>query len=249
MSAASKANMPRWSLAQRTGAAIQFALDLLFPPRCAGCQRGGHVICPMCRANIQPLAGPRCQRCYDQLRPEGVCWRCQHYPLSLSGLRTVSAYTDPLRSCIHSLKYAGNKRLAVPLGQLLAQVYRASGLQADYIIPIPLHYERQKLRGYNQATLLARVCAAHLGIAVREDLVIRKRPTTAQVELKAHERQRNVAGAFACVPGQDSATLYRHNVVLIDDVCTTGATLAACAAPLFAAGAASVWGLVLARPQ
>jgi ComF family protein len=193
--------------------------------------------------------GPRCPRCYDRLKPEGVCWRCQHYPLSLSGLRSVSAYAEPLRSCIHSLKYADNKRLAGLLGHLLAQTYRASGLQGDYIIPVPLHYERQKQRGYNQASLLAHVCATHIGLAVREDLVIRKRPTAAQVELKPHERLQNVAGAFACAPDLISTSLYRHNIILIDDVCTTGATLAACAAPLFAAGAASVWGLVLARPQ
>jgi predicted amidophosphoribosyltransferase len=147
------AKAPGWSLTRQTSAAIQFALDLLFPPHCAGCQRGGHIICPQCQASIQPLMGPRCPRCYDRLKPEGVCWRCQHYPLSLSGLRSVSAYAEPLRSCIHSLKYADNKRLAGLLGHLLAQTYRASGLQGDYIIPVPLHYERQKQRGYNQASL------------------------------------------------------------------------------------------------
>jgi ComF family protein len=199
--------------------------------------------------SIQPLTGLRCQHCQAQITHQGVCWRCQRYPLALSGLRTVSTYTEPLRSCIHALKYAGNKRLAEPLGLLLAQTYRSTGLQADYILPIPLHHERQKQRGYNQASLLARVCAAHLGVTIRENLVIRKRSTVAQVGLKPHERQQNVAGAFACVPDSASTPLYKQNILLIDDVCTTGATLAACAAPLFSAGAASVWGLVLARPQ
>ncbi len=160
----------------------------------------------------------------------------------------MSVYQEPLRSCIHALKYEGNTRLAQPLGQMLAYSYRYYGLTADAIIPVPLHTERQKARGYNHATLLAHNLARHIGIAVRNDILIRHRATPPQVGLTASERNRNMAGAFACSPQSATGMLAGRTIGIIDDVTTTGATLAACAAPLFAAGASTVWGLVLARP-
>ncbi len=161
----------------------------------------------------------------------------------------MSLYQEPLRSCIHALKYEGNTRLAEPLGQMLAYTYRYYDLAADVIIPVPLHAERQKARGYNHATLLAHNLARHIGIAVRNDILIRHRATPAQVGLTASERSRNVTGAFACSPQFATGMLVGRTIGIIDDVTTTGATLVACAAPLFAAGATSVWGLVLARPK
>jgi ComF family protein len=233
---------------ERYQSLMQRALDLLFPPQCAACKRCGSVLCPSCLAAIQPLPGPRCQRCHTQISSPGICRQCTYRPLSLSGLRAVSAYQEPLRACIHALKYDGNRRLAEPLGALLAQVYVVYGLQADIIVPVPLHSERERQRGYNQSHLLARVCADHLRIPLNSACVIRIRPTQAQAHLTASERQQNVAGAFGCAPAFATETLHGRRILLIDDVCTTGATLESCAAPLFAAGAASVWGLVLARP-
>lgn len=161
----------------------------------------------------------------------------------------MGVYQEPLRSCIHALKYEGNTRLAEPLGQMLAYAYSYYHLAADVIIPVPLHAERQKARGYNHATLLANNCARHIGILVRNDILIRHRATPAQVGLTASERSRNVSGAFACSPQFATGMLAGRTIGIIDDVSTTGATLAACAAPLFAAGASTVWALVLARPQ
>jgi ComF family protein len=167
----------------------------------------------------------------------------------MSGLRIASLYQGPLRSCIHALKYQGNKRLAAPLGTILAQAYRLYGMQADLMIPVPLHKTREQERGFNQAQLLAEECARRLTIPLNLQLLERTRPTQVQAHLTASERQQNVAGAFECQP--EAATkqlLERKIIVIVDDVCTTGATLEACAAPLFAAGARAVWGLVLARP-
>ncbi|HEX4207534.1 MAG TPA: ComF family protein [Ktedonobacteraceae bacterium] len=158
----------------------------------------------------------------------------------------MSSYTGPLRTCIRALKYQGQKRLAGPLGTLLAQAYATYQLQADLIVPVPLHTERIKQRGYSQ--LLAKVCATQLHVPLETSLLTRVRPTAAQVNLKPSERQRNVANAFRCTSPSSIQMVKGKRIVLIDDVCTTGATLGACAAPLFAAGAQSVWGLVLARP-
>jgi ComF family protein len=223
-------------------------LDVLFPPRCVGCQKSGHILCPSCTMQIRPLSPPVCQRCSSLMATDGTCKQCQYHPLNLSGLRAVSIYQEPLRSCIHALKYDGNTRLAEPLGQLLAQTYINHGMRAEAIIPVPLHSERQQQRGYNHAYLLAEVCATRVGIPLRNDIVVRHRSTTAQVGLNHDERRRNVAGAFLCTPTFATRALEGRTILVIDDVSTTGATLEACAAPLFAAGAASVWGLVLARP-
>ena len=228
---------------------VQQFLDVLFPARCAGCQRSGHVLCPACIAKIQPLPSPICQHCGTPLSPEGICKNCQYRPLKLSGQRAVALYQEPLRGCIHGLKYNGNTRLAEPLGLLLAQAYTHYGMQADVLIPVPLHSERQQQRGYNHAMLLAEVCSAYLGIQMNNDILVRHRATVAQVDLHPRERHQNVAGAFACASASARSALNGRRIVIIDDVSTTGATLEACAVPLFEAGAKEVWGLVLARPM
>ena len=227
--------------------AMRQLLDLLYPPRCVGCQSSGHVLCPACLARIPPLTSV-CQRCSAPLAPGSLCASCRSAPLKLSALRAVSVYQEPLRSYIHALKYDGNTRLAQPLGILLAQVYRALGIRADGIVAVPLHSDRYRQRGYNHAALLAQVCATQTGIPFLENMLIRHRATLAQVGLEHWERQQNVQGAFSCSPAFASGQLRGRAILLIDDVSTTHSTLEACAAPLFAAGAASVYGLVLARP-
>ena len=166
----------------------------------------------------------------------------------LSMLRVFGSYQGSLRLCIHALKYDGQKRLAQPLGSLLAQAYKEYNLQADLMLPVPLHKERERQRGYNQTALLARQCASEVGVPLREDILLRHRATAAQANLKVQERQHNVEGAFACHPLFTTGALAGRTILLLDDVCTTGATLEACALPLFAAGAKQVYGLVLARP-
>ena len=223
-------------------------LDVLFPPQCGGCKRSGHVLCPSCIARIQPLPSPLCQHCSTPLSPNGACKTCYYHRLNLSGLRAVGTFQEPLRAAIHALKYNGNTRLAQPLGHLLAQAYITHNIQADIIVPVPLHSERERQRGYNHAHLLAQVCSSALGIPLHAQLLARQRATAAQVDLKLSDRRQNVAGAFVCSPAFATGALFKRKILIIDDVCTTGSTLEACAAPLFAAGAMSVWGLVLARP-
>ncbi len=228
---------------------MQQCLDVLFPVHCVGCQRSGHVLCPACIAQIQPLPSPFCQLCGTPLSTYGACKNCQYRSLKLNGQRAVSLYQEPLRGCIHGLKYDGNTRLAEPLGLLLAQAYIRYGLRADMLIPVPLHIERQQQRGYNHAFLLAEGCSTKLGVPVNNDILVRHRATVAQVDLHPRERYQNVAGAFACAFASASREINGRSIVIIDDVSTTGATLEACAVPLFAAGAKEVWGLVLARPM
>ena len=226
---------------------LQQILDTVFPVHCAGCQKIGQVLCPACIAQIQPLPSPICDFCGTPLSTYGVCKNCQYQRPKLSGQRAVGLYQEPLRSCIHQLKYDGNVRLAVPLGLMLAQAFRHYSMQADMLIPVPLHKDRYQQRGYNHALLLAEVCSAHIGVPMKDNILVRHRATAAQVDLHPRERYQNVAGAFACSPYAINV-LHGRKILIIDDVSTTGATLEACATPLFKAGAEEVWGLVLARP-
>ncbi|MFL5625424.1 MAG: double zinc ribbon domain-containing protein [Ktedonobacteraceae bacterium] len=241
--------MSKGSLRREVQRITQQGLDLLFPPQCAGCKRHGHVLCPACSAAIQPLAPPYCQRCGIPLAAGDTCRQCSFHIPALSGVRTYSRFAEPLRSCIYSLKYEGNTRLAQPLGLLLARAYLHYALQTDAITAVPLDNKRQEQRGYNHAYLLAKVCAARLHLPLYSTMLVRHRTTVAQVELSASERHQNVAGAFRCTPAFTTGALLGRRILIIDDVCTTGATLEACAAPLFAAGAREVWALVLARPS
>jgi ComF family protein len=124
----------------------------------------------------------------------------------------------------------------------MAGVWRAAGRRADLIVPVPLHASRAAERGYNQAALLAHALASCLELPVQEAAVIRVRATASQIHLNPAERRANVRDAFQC--REDVNGL---RILLIDDVCTTGATLEACAAALRACGAASVFGLTAAR--
>lgn len=229
---------------------LQQGLDLLFPPHCAGCQQSGFVLCPTCLAQMQPFPPPVCRYCGLQLAAGLTsCASCQNRPLQLHGVRCVHVYQGALGKAIRDLKYTGQQRLAEPLGLLLAQAFIRHGMRADGLIPLPLHQQREAQRGYNQAALLARHCASHLNVPCLEHVVMRVRATPAQVHLNAQQRQQNVYGAFALTPGTHARSLAHTTLVIIDDVCTTGATLEACAAPLYAAGVQEIWGLVLGRPR
>ena len=237
-------------LLQKSQRITQQCLDVLFPPRCAGCQKGGYVLCPACMAAIPPLLPPFCQHCgspFPSTSP-GTCRTCQYHPPLLHGLRAASIFQGSLRSYIHELKYEGKTRLAVPLGYLMAQAYARNGFQVDALVPVPLHPDRQQQRGYNHAVLLAEACASYINVPLYSEALQRHRATPAQVGSNASQRYQNVAGAFLCTPAFATGALSGRKILIIDDVCTTGATLEACAAPLYAAGAAAVCGLVLARP-
>jgi ComF family protein len=227
---------------------IQHTLDLLFPPTCVLCKKPGSILCPGCQQNLHlQESSIRCTHCHGTVEQNGQCLACRSHQLKINGLRTYGRHQGTLRTCIHALKYGGQTQLAKPLGALLAQTYHMYGMQADFLVPLPLHTIRQKQRGYNHAALLARACAEELRIPVCEDLVMRHRATAAQVGLSSQQRHQNVAGAFSCISTITTGALFKRSIIIIDDVCTTGATLEACAETLFSAGAQSVWGLVLAR--
>lgn len=144
---------------------------------------------------------------------------------------------------MHHLKYRRRAELAEPLGKLMAAYWTQHPMPVDVVVPVPLHAARLRERGYNQAALLAREMARRAGLAIDEQTLVRQRATSPQVDLNARQRKENVDGAFRC----SSNALAGKQVLLIDDVCTTGATLEACAVALYQGGARSVQALTLAR--
>ena len=133
--------------------------------------------------------------------------------------------------------------LASKLADLMVQAWPQWAMPATIVVPIPLHPERRRERGYNQSALLAHHLAAQLQLPMREKGLQRIRPTQVQARLKAEERLSNVQGAFAAV----ASPIIGQHVLLVDDVCTTGATLQAAADALLSAGALAVSAYCLAR--
>ena len=176
-----------------------------------------------------------------------LCTQCQKAPFQMDGLRACAYHSGPLRTAIHQFKYEGLRSLAAPLGQLMGRAWSelAPVNGFDAIVPVPLHPARLRERGYNQATLLAREFSPSLGCPVVEDELVRTKATIPQIDLSAEQRRANVQHAFKCSKG----SLAGQRALLVDDVCTTGATLEAAAAALYQAGAASVWSFTLARAR
>jgi predicted amidophosphoribosyltransferase len=182
-------------------------LDLVFPPRCVGCASAGAPICAACGAAVHAPEEPLCGRCGHTLpRPAGridasmarACPVCAsgHTPVTLTGLRAAAVYEGVVRAAVLALKHRGQRRLAEPLGDLLAATTRQAFPATELIVPIPLHAARRRQRGYNQAELLARRCASSLRIPSDARILSRHRATVPQVGLSATDRRANVAGAF-----------------------------------------------------
>jgi ComF family protein len=218
-------------------------IDLLFPPRCGGCQTAGSLWCAACRAAAQPIEPPWCEKCGEPFVTDRLCANCRNHPLVIEKIRSVALFDGVLRQAIHRFKYERLSGLAEPFGNMLADYWQASQLSADWLIPVPLHPSRERDRGYNQSELLARHLARRVDVPVSGKGLRRTRATAVQMTLNAAERRQNVAGAFECV----EVRVRGARVVIIDDVGTTGATLDACAQAVLKAGAVSVMGLTLAR--
>jgi ComF family protein len=224
-------------------------LAVVLAPACAACgqplehpTRG--PVCGGCWRSILPLTPPLCGRCGDPLPTwrdtQARCARCRRGRPSVDRARAIGAYDGALRAIVHALKYDGRRSLADGLAALMRT--RAADLLdgACCVVPVPLHPSRRRQRGFNQAADLAR----HLGLPVCHALR-RVRATATQTALPAARRHRNVRQAFAATRaarGLDGAV-----VVLVDDVCTTGATLEACARALKDAGVGEVRAVTAAR--
>lgn len=217
--------------------------DVFFPPVCAGCKVVGELLCSQCRQKISWLKEPVCHYCgRPQIAIDDECQACRQNPIPLRQVRTATFYEEPVTEIVKQFKYEGYFGLAAPLAELMLVAWPRWAHPVDLAVPIPLHAARQRERGYNQSELLARVLERHLDWEVEPAALKRVRRTRPQVGLNMVERRTNVHGAFVAEP----ALVEGKEILLIDDVRTTGVTLVAAADVLLAAGAKSVSAYCLA---
>lgn len=219
-------------------------LGLLFPGpvSCASCgdklQRGEKYLCTACLAQIVPVSEPACKHCGRPLTYLGLCRECRLRERSFVRSWPAALYRGALRQCLHRYKYSHGAYLAPFLGGLVAEhLQRVEGVPANpLVVPVPLDRKRLRNRGFNQADLLAvevaRLCNWQLGKKVLK----RVRATLPQADLNVKERWANVSGAFA-----GTVKLKGKEILLIDDIYTTGATADAASRALIEAGAGSVY--------
>lgn len=220
-------------------------LDIFFPRQCVSCNSADTWLCEECLSKIVLIKSPICPSC-KKLTPKGqFCPRCRS-KTSLTGVMVAAYYEEgPLKNAIINYKYKYIAELSDPLSNLLVNHLQTFTLPSDVLlVPVPLHRSRLHQRGFNQSAVLAQKVAEAYGFICEERILIRNRKTKPQVELSGKARRENVKGAFTC---QNPKAVFGRNILLIDDVCTTGATLDECAKELKKNKASQVWGLVLAR--
>jgi ComF family protein len=214
------------------------ALDAALPATCVGCGAEGPPICARCEPALDVRLG----------RPAGVAIGLPgELPEPLLQLEWCAPFHGVTRDALHAIKYSGERRLAGPLGRAVARRWQVAGVGVDLVTNVPVHQDRARMRGFDQAELIARHAANELGLPFRA-LLRRSRATIAQFDLDRRDRARNVRGAFEVRPADRDHVRGRW-VLLIDDVVTTGSTLAACATALYDAGAFGVSAVTVAKER
>ena len=220
-------------------------------------------VCDACLARLLPQHNDLCARCGENLGMESYgstapreCQVCRLVPPPFQRAAAFGAYQEETRSALHLLKYEGLTAMAQPLGALLAQamlMLEPESPPAMTVVAVPLFATREWARGYNQSILLAESALATLHrqrpawrLQTAHSALVRKRDTDSHFQLAPHQRRENLKNAFAVV---EKARIAGRDVLLVDDIYTTGATARECARTLIAAGASSVWVATLARAQ
>ncbi len=228
---------PGWlsALAQEIG-------DALLPASCLLCGADSRrtLLCADCHGDLPELPAGHCPLCADQTTHGERCGSCLKDPPSFDGTVALYRYDFPVDRIVHALKYGHQLAVADWCGQRLGE--RLAGQRFDRIIPLPLHDERLRQRGFNQSLEIAQKFAVWAKIPVDREHVRRSRATPPQADLPLKARRKNVRGAFEC-----AADFSGQSLLLVDDVMTTGATANECARVLKLHGAASVTVAVVAR--
>jgi len=238
------------SLGRVAGAVV----DFLLPPRCAACGERIHDhghLCASCWPALSPIAPPFCEGCGLPFEHAGeaeegmLCGACYADPPGFDWARAAVLYDDLGKKLVLTLKHGGEGAAVPVLARMMASAV-AGRDDADVILPVPLHPRRLLKRRFNQSLLLAAAVGRQTGVPVDRFSLVRRKATPSQGPLGRKARAANMAGAFA-VTDKGKKSLRGRNILLVDDVLTTGATTSACARVLKQAGAKSVGVLVVAR--
>ena len=226
-------------------------LDLLFPISCLGCGKFGQYFCPECLRKVAFATVQKCSVC-NKPTINGLTHSICKSKYSLDGAIAVFLFRGIIRKAIIKIKY----KFIFDLGAILAKL-TVGGLRFNYsflpflgekdwvITPVPLYPKRERWRGFNQSQLIGRQIAKRLGLPFVDNLLVRTKDTTPQMQLSRCQRLKNLRGAFRLNPVY-SLSIINYKFILFDDVSTTGATLRECGKVLKKAGAGKVWGLTIA---
>ena len=220
------------------GSVADRALDLALPAACAGCGREGPALCGACAPALEVRLSAE---------PGVAIGLPADIPQPLLQLEWCAPFTGTTRRALHALKYDGERRIAPFVGAAVARRWARAGAAGEVLVPVPASPDRVRDRGYDQAALIAAEAGRRLRLPVM-DAVERTRSTTAQFDLDRRERASNLRHAFGVPPRARPAIAGRW-IVLVDDVVTTGATLAACGSALLGAGAMAVSAIAGARER
>jgi ComF family protein len=231
---------------------LKGAKDLIFPRSCLACSAyplaAARGICNECLQDVSLIKTPLCRVCGrempDSTAGDHSCGSCLRKKPPYSSARGIAHYQEPLASLLHSLKYQGDTTVVPALQEIIALSAPAKPDEDVRIVPVPLHIHRLRQRGFNQAQLLAQLFFPETKNLILTDTLQRIRHTDPQTGLDGIARRKNMSKAF-CV--QNGGQIRGRKVILVDDVYTTGTTVAECSRVLFAAGAREVHVLTLAR--
>ncbi len=216
-------------------------LDFIFPKRCVSCGDIGSYICDRCRKRIIFVEHPVCPVCQRQAVGGKTHPGCMT-KYGLDGLIVGFGYLGPIKLGIKKIKYKWVWDIADVIVDLFSATLWKFHIPDDFVlVPVPLHVRRRRWRGFNQAELICQLMAKKFGVEWK-NLLARKLETKTQVGLTRQERKNNIRGAFEVCGSVDRGKTY----ILVDDVFTTGATMAEACKMLKKAGAKNVWGLVIA---
>jgi ComF family protein len=226
--------------------ALTFFADLVFPPKCALCARVDSELCAACIARFEPLnLRAACPICAEPATGGRRCERCQAQPPAFRRVTSAFLYKEVMKKAVYAYKYEGYAYLTKHLVHAMRPHLHWPTPDPDaWLCAVPLSEERMAQRGFNQAHHLMDALAAHMGRRTLPPHALRRiRHTPALIGLTPAERRRHLMGSFAAA----AEAVVGRSIILIDDVCTTGTTLHACAVALRSAGAQHIFGLTLAR--
>ncbi|MEA1909640.1 MAG: ComF family protein [Patescibacteria group bacterium] len=220
--------------------------DLFFPPKCASCNRGGKWFCDGCKAQLKPIKTSICFGCGRLTEDFKICKRCR-YKFKFSRCFVGCVWREGiLRKILHKYKYGRVRVLSYDLGDILINIIKSYSCEDLIITSVPLHFKKRWQRGFNHSALLASVVTQKISGTYIENLLIKTKPTKAQVGLSRKDRLKNLQNSFE-VNLRHASAIQGRTILIIDDVITTGATINACADALKRLGAKEVWGLVIAK--
>lgn len=225
-------------------------LDLFYPARCPVCDgvltAGNYGICAKCTTRIEYIREPKCCRCGKPLEAEEeFCGDCRGKKHSFCQGNALFFYDRAMQESVARFKYSGRREYGAVYAQELYRHYgkwiKQTG--ARMLVPVPVHRSRLRERGYNQAEIIARHLSVLTGVEMMPDLIVRVKETTAQKELSAAERLKNLEGAFRVGRARERLNHIPECVIIIDDIYTTGSTMEACSRVLLDMGVSQIYFL------